>query len=59
MIITASCDGLIKIWDKDFLHLKESLIYHNDWIWKLKIYSDLLVSCSDDKKVIIYELNKK
>lgn len=32
MIITASCDGLIKIWDKDYLHLKESLIYHYDWI---------------------------
>ena len=60
--ITCSCDKNIKTWIKKENKFELNKIIknaHEDKIWKVLYYNDIIISCSDDKTIKIWEENIK
>lgn len=61
MLLTASDDKSVKMWDIDTLKFKGSFLGHNNWINSAKVNPDMSLVCSggQDKKLLICDVQKR
>lgn len=57
-IISASKDGLVKIWEYETQHCVQTITGHRREVWSLCLFENKLITGSKDNHLRVYEYNR-